>query len=271
MKYAFFITMILLLASCGEARRSSGKKKTTLTQDQIQEIMDHQILTCAGIGGHLCPAGISRLLTLDQLSADDSYVCSGFMVGQNTLVTNHHCISTIEQCRNTYIAIYDGSSYVQTRCKSIIEAQEDYADENDPHRKIDFAVIEIEDNYLGGTFEFSASQAQVGDTITAWVIDHIGLDRPVVSDQNPYEARITEFSCTVMNQTDSDSLVLETCPIIYGNSGSPILNSLGKIVGVIWGATDAGVNSNTDLAIRRSLSGLGIATEMIYFKDYVSL
>jgi V8-like Glu-specific endopeptidase len=263
--------MILLLASCGEARRSSGKKKTTLTQDQIQEIMDHQILTCAGISGHSCPAGISRLLTLDQLSADDSYVCSGFMVGQNTLVTNHHCISTIEQCRNTYIAIYDGSSYVQTRCKSIIEAQEDYADENDPHRKIDFAVIEIEDNYLGGTFELSATQAQVGDTITAWVIDHIGLDRPVVSDQNPYEARITEFSCQVMNQTDSDSLVLETCPIIHGNSGSPILNNSGKIVGVIWGATDAGVNSNTDLAIRRSLSGLGIATEMIYFKDYVSL
>ena len=263
--------MMLLLVSCGEARRSSGKKKATLTQDQIQEIMDHQILTCAGIGGHPCPAGVSRLLTLDQLSADDSYVCSGFMVGPNTLVTNHHCISTIEQCRNTYIAIYDGSSYLQTRCKSIIESQEDYADENDPHRKIDFVVIETVDSYFGTTFELSPSQAQVGDTITAWVVDHIGLDRPLASEQNPYEARITEFSCKVMNQTDSDSLVLETCPIIYGNSGSPILNSLGQVVGVIWGATEAGVNSNMDLALRRSLSGLGIATETIYFKDYVSL
>lgn len=268
---SLLLLLLTLLVSCGQSKRSSGKKYTTLTDAQIQDIMDNQVLTCAGIAGRACPEGVTRILTLNKSNAEQSTVCSGFMVTANRLVTNHHCVSTIEQCRNTYLAIYDGSTYMKSKCKSIIKTEEDYSNENDPRRKIDYSVLEIEDNFYGSTFSLASNRALVDETITAWVVDHIGLDHPVESDQNPYEARITEFSCKVMNQTDSDSLVLENCPIISGNSGSPLLNSAGEIVGILWGATDADVNSNTDLTIRRAMTGLGIGTEMIYFKDYVSL
>ena len=105
--------------------------------------------------------------------------------------------------------------------------------------------------------------------MTAWVVDHTGLDN--IENPNFFESRITEFNCKVQNQNDSASLVLENCPVIHGNSGSPAVNTAGDIVGVIWGATDADVSSQTDLAIRRSGSGLGIVTEMTHFDEFTKI
>jgi hypothetical protein len=49
------------------------------------------------------------------------------------------------------------------------------------------------------------------------------------------------------------------------------VNTFGDIVGVIWGATDADVSSQTDLSIRRSGSGLGIVTEMTHFAEFTKI
>lgn len=263
----FMLCLLVLVSACGK-KIKSGKKYTRITAERIQEIMNNQWMSCGAIGGGTCPDGVARLLTLNPEDADSSSVCSGFMVGPNIMVTNHHCIENQAECLNTHVAVYDGtpSNYLQSKCKRIIKTDQDYASSTDPRRRIDYTVFEIEHNFPGSIFDLAAARAAVSDTVTAWVIDHTGLDD---TDGNIYESRVTEFSCTVESTSNTASLMLKNCPVIHGNSGSPAFNSTGDIVGVIWGATDADVSSQTDLVTRRAGPGKAAVTEMIHFAPWI--
>lgn len=263
------VSMLVLSAACGKGGGTkSGKKYTKITAEQIQKIMDNQYIKCGAVNG-TCPKGVSRLLTLNPEAAEKSSVCSGFMVSKNILVTNHHCVESQYECLNTHIAVYNGSTtnYLQTKCKNIIKTEQDYADSNDPRREIDYTVLEIEDEFTGSTFSLSNTRAVVGDSVSAWVVDHTGLDDN--EEPNLLDSRITEFQCKVESSSDSASMILKNCPVIHGNSGSPAVNSAGKIIGVIWGATAADVSSQTDLVTRRAGSGKAAVTEMIHFEDWI--
>lgn len=231
--------------------------------------MENQNIECASINGNACPDGVSRLLVLDREDINKSYFCSGFMVAKNILVTNHHCVSTVTECNNTSIAVYDGFNYHQTKCKRIIKAIEDYPNANDSRRAVDFAVLEVTDDFNGTTFNISANRATAGDNVTAWVVDHTGLDYE--TDPNFLDSRITELKCHVQNQDYSASLILEDCPVIEGNSGSPAVNTSGGVVGVIWGANESDLTTQTDLDVRRDGYGIGIVTESFRYTEYTKI
>jgi V8-like Glu-specific endopeptidase len=262
---SLLILLLILITACGK-KSTSDKRVTPIVQTQIQEVMANQRFECASLGG-ICPAGMSRLFILNPFNSDESAVCSGFMISGTRLVTNHHCVSTDFECANTYIAIYNGANYEQTKCKSIVKTEEDVEDPNDPSRKLDFTVMEIENVYAGEHFKLSGTLADVGDLIHAWVIDHTGLDKDPI---NLTDSRITEFECRVIEQDDTASLMMMKCPIISGNSGSPALNTNGNVIGVIWGGTSGNIDSSYNLDLRRELDEYGVATEVNYFREYVT-
>lgn len=257
----FLLSLLIFQISCSKSS-SSNKRETNIQQEQIEEIMNNQRFDCASIDGGACPDGVTRLLIVNPADENRSAVCTGFMISPTRLVTNHHCLSTTEECANTYVAIYSGNSYTKTRCSSIVRTEQDVEDPNDPSRAIDYTVLETTDAFTGASFPLSNQLAQVGDTTHVWVVDHTGLD---TIPPNLTDSRITELECTVIDSPRA-SLVMQKCPIISGNSGSPALNSQGEVVGVVWGGT-ATFSSSLDLTFRRQLSELGLATEVNYFDD----
>lgn len=65
--------------------------------------------------------------------------------------------------------------------------------------------------------------------------------------------------------------MLKNCPVIHGNSGSPMVNNYNEIVGVIWGSTvDENIDADYDLYDRRLLNDYALVTELKHFKDYLS-
>lgn len=263
------LPLLILSVACGKgSSKSSGKKYTKITPEEIELVMKNQLMKCASIDGSDCPVGVTRLLTLNPEAFEKSSVCSAFMVGPKTAVTNHHCIADQAECENTHLAIYKGNGrYQQTICTKIIKTEQDFANANDPRRKIDYTVFEIEATYTGAPFVLSDNRAVVGNTVNAWVIDHTGLENPIQA--NLLESRITQFACKVESTSDSTSMMLDKCPVIHGNSGSVALNTSGKVIGVIWGATDADVSSQEDLVTRRAGPGKAAVTEMIHFAPWI--
>lgn len=258
----FLMVCLLWFVGCGK-KSSSAKQETRIQEQDIFEVMANQRFECASIDGGPCPGGISRLFILNSKDPDHSAACSGFMVGPRTLMTNHHCVSTQTECDNTFVAIYDGTSYQKTLCKRIIKTEEDSTDPNDPKRKIDFTIFETFDPYLGEVFKLSQEIPTDDEVITAWVVDQTGLD---LSPTNLFDSRITEFKCHLTKDSPWSSLVMDRCPIISGNSGSPALNDRGEVVGIFWGGTSKDINSSYDLEARRSLNRFGLATDAIFLR-----
>ncbi|WPU65442.1 trypsin-like serine peptidase [Peredibacter starrii] len=254
-KLLVLLVLSTLLASCGQ--NSNGKKIISLNSEEMNKMMSEQTFECASENGSNCPDGIARLFVVNEEDPTRSSVCSGFLNGDNRLVTNNHCLSTLSQCKATYISIYSSKGLETARCKSIIHTEVDGKTLN--QKAVDFTVLELDHKIQNSKpLPVAKRQAYQGEKLIAWVVDQI----------NNRQARITELNCNLSRK--AKSLELQNCPVISGNSGSPVLNEQGELSALIWGSTaDETVNEETSLFERRSLNEYAFATDLKHFLKYL--
>lgn len=263
----FFLTFLLVIVSCGKSSPKKSVQKTRITEEEIQFVMSHQSITCGAIDGNRCPEGIVRILVLNKEDADESRVCSGFMVSATRMITNNHCIANQRECDSTHLAIYDGR-VKRARCSKFIDTLDDNLPASNPRKKLDVTVVEIDSFYSGDVFSPAKNELENGEMTRAWVVDHSGLNNRLGA--NLLEARITEFRCVHDADAGFRSLFFNRCPLIGGNSGSPMLNRNGEVVGVIWGASEIEYNADiSQLGFRRMLrDAFALVTDVKFFEHY---
>lgn len=255
-KLSVLLLISLFLVSCGQ-QQINGKKKVSMNKKTLEKTLQTQQFECSSLSGSSCPSGIARIFIYNAADPDNSGLCSGFLNGKDKVVTNNHCLATLQECKNTYISIYNGETYENVKCESIVQTKVDPGVLS--QKGVDFTVMKIDRSVSIKTFAVSEFTPYVGESVTAWVIDHVSLSK----------ARITELNCKYSSK--SNSMILGNCPVIQGNSGSPLVNSYDEIVGVIWGSTvDEEINANTDLVDRRNLNEYALVTELKHFKDYLT-
>ncbi len=248
------LLLLTLLTSCGEPQRL--RKRITIKEQDLSSLLKEQSFECASLDNKDCPKGLARLFIYNPADEKDSATCSGFLNGNDRIVTNNHCVATAEECKNTYITIYNGSSYESVRCQKIIQTKVDSGPLK--NKGIDYSVLEIDRKLNIATLPIATMEAQLGENLSAWVIDHLTL----------YHARITELNCTYTKK--GNSLQLSYCPVIQGNSGSPLVNFYGEVAGLIWGSTVSDeIDGHFPLNERRELTDYAFATEVKLFRSFL--
>lgn len=245
---------LFILASCG-GRQTNGKKIVALNEERLERFVDELKFECESLNGEKCPEGIARLVIYNTENPNESALCSGFLIKKDVLVTNNHCVSNASECENTYINIYTEKEILKSRCDSIIHTEIDSL--KTKNKKIDLTVLRLKNSIDFSPLRLNLSDFRPEEKLHSWVVDHI----------SGRQARITELECEF--EGHSPSIRLKNCPIILGNSGSPLLNEQRDIVGVIWGSTvDDTIDASYPLDLRRSLKEYGLATAAEYFKDF---
>lgn len=270
--------LLILAISCGSP---SSKKPITdlsifISEEEVSDILNNQEMECWAYDENKgCPSGVTRLLTKNKKSPTKWSVCSGFMVSPTKFVTNNHCISSQEKCKNTYVVIYQKNGAPKTaRCNRVIHTDNDGLDVNDPLKNIDITIAEIDTHYNGEFIETKSRSLERDEELSLWVVDHTGTVD--ASGQNFYHSRITELKCKKNNSSTKKAMELEYCPVIGGNSGSVAMTNDGFLAGLVFAGNTESIlaspglqhlrrDRDSNINIRNSMA---LATSIDYLRHF---
>lgn len=182
-------------------------------------------------------------------------VCTGFLVDDDTLVTNQHCVADQETCDATkvifgfeYNRIGQTPGMEQYDCRSVLAQDFD----------LDLSVLRLEGDpgRRWGTLELSAADV-VGDE-RLFVLQHPAGEAKQISD-----AGCIVFEPVSPGRTTATDFAHQ-CDTLGGSSGSPVFNVSGEVVGLHhWGRAGFGRYAGANRAVRigpvrELLAGLGV-------------
>lgn len=171
------------------------------------------------------------------VSAGDSKGTGFNISSDGTIVTNHHVI--------------DGEEFVVIRFPDGESHQADVI-HSDP--SIDIAILKIDDSEVLDlpklTIEFNQTEE---NDIPVYIIGN-----PLFFD---YIANEGSIIGETLIQDWNEPVYMIQAPIYKGNSGSPVINHEGKVIGVVFATTKVVHDGST--------KKVGLAVPVEYFEEYV--
>lgn len=171
------------------------------------------------------------LLVASSLLYAENWTGTGWALKEGYIVTNFHCV--------------DGAKSI------VVETTEDHYTAKvvatDPSS--DLAIIQINDDKFHGfgqiPYSIERKQCEVGETVwtlgypmTSIMGDEVKFTDGKVSSKTGYKGDLSTYQITV--------------PIQPGNSGGPLINQHGKIVGITSSGLDKSLADNVNYAIKTS-------------------
>lgn len=206
------------------ARESRGG--TVLSRQDPLHIRDKDI---AAYSSNAAIMGVARSVAkLNFPVGDKLATCTGFMVTPDLLLTNHHCVSTIDTCFGT-VAVFGYqrdalgrvTSTKQYDCIAVIKAS----------KKLDYSLLRIDGSPGApgewGALQFNPSAALV-DGQALYVVQHpAGEPKRVALD----ECNVSTLKASgALDALQSD--FGHKCDTESGSSGSPVFDLSNRVVGL---------------------------------------
>lgn len=160
-------------------------------------------------------------------------VCTGFLVGDDALMTNHHCISTDIECRST-VALFGYQLTPEGRldagrqyeCRAVDGGRVDY--------DLDFAVLELDGRpgeewgvlALAGEDPPTAAAGDDEENHGLFIVQHPGGAPKLISWQG------CGATAAPVDGRAAGSDFAHRCDTLGGSSGSPVVDLDGRVVGL---------------------------------------
>lgn len=250
------LAALLCLVACGQEPAHRTVKVVPLTEADMDAVMAQQSLECPAGD---CPDAVARLFVVNFKDSATSTLCTGTLVAPRLLLTNSHCLergSLQDACAGFY-AVFNTRSkgHEVARCERILY-RHNFRTQGTKLSARDYALVELDREVHAQLPQLDRDGFRPGDAVFPVVIDHINVNR----------ARIVRLECQASADTrNGRDLVLNRCPAIGGNSGSPIMNERGELAGVLYAAQDTTVSEVTELPLRIEAEtiALGFSLERI--------
>ena len=220
MKHIWLLILSLFLFSCNEIQQSKNEQTNdneNVLQKQIE--IEQHVLTAEDIYN----SSIDKVvLLLCYENGVPSSQGSGFFIDKNTLVTNYH---VIEGTNSVEIKTSEDEDFY--RGGKVVLASEEF----------DLAIIRTNKDFPFLTID-STGKEKIGSKVYT-----IGNPRGL-------EGTISDGILSGKRQEDGTEYLQITAPISPGNSGGPLLNENGEVIGVSTFTFLNGQNLNFAMPIK---------------------
>lgn len=194
----FFATLIMVACTNGGSKQGEEQKDSIVISEQKQE---PKVLTAEDIYKNTASKVAMILSYKDGIPYSQG---SGFFIDKNTLVTNFHCVAGADKIEFKITGddeIYKGAK--------VVKASDDY----------DLAIISTKQDFPFVKID-SLGKEEVGSKVYA-----IGNPRGL-------EGTISDGILSGKRDNEGIEYLQITAPISPGNSGGPVLNEKGEVIGV---------------------------------------
>ncbi len=164
---------------------------------------------------------------LDILTDKGIFPCTAFIVDEDHLLTNHHCVPGILDNERTGASRIEAVQFVAGyRQTGVEEGTKTYVVLPTPvesHKDLDYSLLRVMGNPSAEFGKLKLSDKEPKDRDPYWVIGH-----PMGEAQ-----RISREKCGANSPAVSKKRLLHTCDTLPGNSGSPVIDaSLQMVIGL---------------------------------------
>ena len=255
------ITLLVLAAACGKPESQYiSRKQVQMTQEQMSLIIAGQTMTCSD--PDYCPEAVARMFAINFEDVNNSSTCSAFLVAPDLVMTNSHCVFGLKMslekiCSGIYFSFQMQGFNYSAQCSKIIwrdsrQVGRHYYRNGDN----DFALIRLDHNVPLNPLKLVSTSPRLQQRLFPVVVDQLG----------GYNARITKLDCLLERIIPKYGIIqLANCPVISGNSGSPVLDENKNVVALIFASSDNKARlPSDDLSVRIKSQSKGFALSSDY-------
>lgn len=231
------LALCLGLAACGRKQESNDpaplKESTTpnLNEERTQALMSQTKVTCRDM--KQCPSSVGLLVTANQ---DSVGMCTAFLLADNLVLTSADCLprsirkagSSCEKLAR--VSFPDNGAYQKdsAKCTKVMAvSQQERAKDV---QALNYAILKLDHNVERERLEISSEGVEDNQILQNFKLDPIEGDAPQ-AELSFQECRAVQKSLALpqFNEPLFPVISFADCKISYGNSGSPLLDSKGRV------------------------------------------